>query len=293
MHESRRFSERRNAHLVVETPAKVNLYLRVAGRRPDGYHDLETLMCPVGIHDRIVIRKAESGIRVECGHPDVPGGRDNIAHRAAESFFGLSGLNGGVHIDIEKNIPVGAGMGGGSSDAAGVLCGLNRLFGDPLEREVLHGAGLALGADVPFFVDCVPAWATGVGDVLEPVAGLYPHHLVVVYPGVVVNTGSVYKKFNLALTRCQKIHRLPEFNGEPSLVEELLCNDLETVTLHDFPPIARARKALVDAGARGALMSGSGSAVFGLFRSRPEAREAMDRLDADSGWRAYAAPLVV
>jgi 4-diphosphocytidyl-2-C-methyl-D-erythritol kinase len=285
----------RAARLV--SPAKVNLFLKVTGKREDGYHNLQSLMCPLSLHDTVRLSLSGGDIRVRCGYPGVPEDGGNLVCRAARLFYQRLGADGGADIEIEKRIPPGAGLGGGSSNAAAVLLGLNRMLGEPFQLETLMEMGAGLGADVPFFILGRPALAEGIGEILTPVEGLYPHHIIVIYPGVAVNTGSVYKKLNLTLTRFIKIHSLPEFKGEPSITEALPTNDLEAAAVPDFPVIAAAKRALVDSGARVALMSGSGSSVFGLFRTEAEAEAARKALPECQGfspdWTVFMARLLV
>ncbi|ABA89246.1 4-diphosphocytidyl-2-C-methyl-D-erythritol kinase [Syntrophotalea carbinolica DSM 2380] len=268
-------------------PAKINICLHVLGRREDGYHELAMLMQRVSLYDRISLSFIEGNdIRVQCDGLTLPLGQKNIAARAAQALFDRAGIRRGLDIVIEKNIPVAAGLGGGSSDAATVLMGLNDMLGLGLSATQLMQEGVKLGADVPFFIYKHPAWATGIGDKLQEVEGLPPVWYVLVNPGLEVSTAWVYQ--NLRLTSARDNLRIPRFSGTVDEVVELLHNDLETVTVERFPLIGEIKQQLLGLGARGALMSGSGSTVFGVFSDGDTARAAAENLSSRSGWRAFA-----
>ncbi|MBI9077232.1 MAG: 4-(cytidine 5'-diphospho)-2-C-methyl-D-erythritol kinase [Desulfatibacillum sp.] len=276
------------------SPAKVNLTLRICGKRPDGYHEIESLMCPISLWDTVTLEPGGQGVRVRCNTPGIPQDETNLAHRAATLFFQEFGPGPGLLITLDKKIPAGAGLGGGSSNAASVLQGLNTLLGEPFSLENLAAMGARIGSDVPFFVYGRPAWITGTGEGIDLVTGLYPHHIVVVFPAIEASTARVYKKCNLALTRCKKIHRVPVLTGDQSYIEGLLCNDLERPALEEYPGIDDARKALLQTEAKGVLMSGSGSSVFGLFREHAGAREtrlSLERQHPD--WQVFSCQLIV
>jgi 4-diphosphocytidyl-2-C-methyl-D-erythritol kinase len=264
--------------LELRAPAKINLFLAVTGKRADGYHDLFTLMCAISLFDRLTLRFGGRGIRVFCDHPAVPEDDANLAHCAASRFLDRLGASPGVTIRIDKQIPVAAGLGGGSSDAAAVLAGLNQVFGQPFGPEILQGMALTIGADVPFFLKAEPALATGIGERLQPVAPLVPYHVLTVCPDLSVPTAEVYKNLNLGLTKCEK--KLKKLHLKTERFDALcfLCNDLETVTIVNFPQINEIKKALLGLGANGALMSGSGPTVFGLFADAGKAARAFGTL---------------
>lgn len=268
-------------------PAKINPSLHVLGRRDDGYHDLAMLMQAVTLFDRVTLAVSSgNAIRVACPGVELPDGMDNIAARAAHALMVKAGRFYDVTIEIDKQIPVAAGLGGGSSDAAAVLLGLNELCGFGFSREELMAVGSDLGADVPFFVYGQTAWATGIGDRLEPVGVMPSTWYVLVNPGVAVSTAWVYG--NLALTTHGHMNKLRRF---PKTVEEmvhLLHNDLESVTMKHYPVLAEVKARLEGCGALGTLMSGSGPTVFGLFLDEETARAAVEKLTEQPEWRAYA-----
>lgn len=281
--------------LKLPAPAKINLFLAVTGQRPDGYHDLISLMCAVKLHDTLSLSVTPGGnqIQVVCSHPDVPENEVNLAWRAATLFMTSLKRRDTVTIAIEKRIPVAAGLGGGSSDAASVLLGLNRLYQMPFTIKALMAMGLTIGADVPFFVYGKPSVATGIGEKLEPVIELCPFPVLLVCPRISVSTRAVYKKLNLGLTKCEiKINNFV-FGGRNFEVPYHLCNDLETVSALEYPVIQKAKQSLLSKGAKGALMSGSGPAVFGLFSDAAVARCAYRSLADIRDWDVHFTELSV
>jgi len=285
----------------IQAHAKINLYLEITGKRPDGYHELVTLMCPIGLCDILEVSFETSDIRVTCNHPDVPEGPDNIAHAAAAGFFEAANLPGsGVSIRIRKNIPVGAGLGGGSSNAAAVLRSLNDRFDRPLSPAKLHEIAVSTGADVPFFLLETPALATGIGDILEPVSHLHSHPLVLIYPGQPLATRDVYKNLKLGLTKSEKIPKKSIFRPDRDTnVERFLFNALEPPAFELCPPAETAKARLIETGAAGALLSGSGSTVFGIYKDEKTASEAFHRLSnkpgksREPGWRVFYTRMLV
>ncbi len=282
----------------IQAPAKVNLFLQVVGKRADGYHELRSLMCAVGIYDTLVLTIGGNKHEIFCREGGVPGDASNLAMKAAMRFNQALAQETDtspeyISIHLTKRIPVGAGLGGGSSDAAAVIKALNRYYGEPLNRGRLHALALELGADVPFFIDCRPALATGVGEVLQPWSPLPPYSVVVVYPGLVLATAEVFKNLNLRLTKCEKQLRYHPFKYGEFDTDRHLCNDLEQVAMDRFPIIQEVKQRLLNQGALGALMTGSGSAVFGLFRESETARQAAAALMQRPQWQVFATELLV
>lgn len=267
-------------------PAKINLCLHVLGRCSNGYHDLCMLMQKVGLYDEVWVGlRSEFGVRVECDGVLLEKGEKNIALHAAEALLShaanTSGTAPGVDIRIVKHIPVAAGLGGGSSDAATVLMALNKLLDFNVNHKELARLALKIGADVPFFLGPSPAWAEGIGEVLTPLQQKLPEcHYALVNPGVALSTAQVYRKVR-RYTRCpDRGKRI----GDVGELVSLLHNDLELPALQLAPEIDRIKKHLLENGASGALMSGSGSTVFGVFESHADAKRIAQCLRQAFGW---------
>lgn len=263
--------------LELRAPAKVNLFLEVVGKRSDGYHELRMFMAPVSLFDDLVLERLEEPGRVEVavvGDADgaVEGGERNLCHRAARFYLDRSGARGGVRVTLRKRIPVGAGLGGGSSDAAAAILGLERLFGAPLTAESRRAAAFCVGADVPFFFARTAAWIGGVGEAVEPAPAFAPLWLVLAHPGVFLSTAAVFSRFTMGLTTPRQPPTIPSFRFEGFL--QGLRNDLEPAARSLEPAVGEVLEALAGVGAPGVLMSGSGSAAFGLFPDEGSAREA-------------------
>lgn len=274
-------------------PAKVNLWLRVLGRRRDGFHEIDTLFQAVDLCDEVeVSRSPEAGIGLAVEGTELGPPRQNLAYRAACGFLDAVGPNvgaAGIRIRLGKRIPAGAGLGGGSSDAAAVLRCLSALWGHPLPHAALSEVGASLGSDVAFFLGAGPlARGRGRGEVLEALPSLPETHLVLVLPPVHVATGTAYG----ALARHRAEHG-DEVRGVPADVppgwESLAVaavNDFELVVPTAHPSVEASLDALRSAGARPALLSGSGSACFGVCPSADRARDMADGLTAALGWPA-------
>jgi 4-diphosphocytidyl-2-C-methyl-D-erythritol kinase len=264
---------------IIQAPAKLNIRLKITGKRPDGYHELVSIMVPVSLLDVIEIRKKKApGIDLSIIGLPLPLDENNLVTRAAQSFFRGTGLQEGLSVKIAKNIPVAAGLGGGSSDAAATLLLLNELYSTPLSERDLRGLALQLGADVPFFLLCEPCLATGIGEILEPL-GKWPElWYVIVSPQLPVSTAWVYQNYRMKLTREEYPFIKKQLKRDSLPVSQILENDLESVTSEKFPIIRTIKKLLMENGAEGALMSGSGSSVFGVFSSLEKAQFARDRL---------------
>ena len=277
-------------------PAKINLFLEVLGRRQDGYHELRTLMCCISLCDKLSLTLGGTADRIYCDHPNVPSDDSNLALKAAKLFNHYLLENTEIKpqkvtIQLTKQIPSGAGLGGGSSDAAAVLVHLNNLYNQPFTVSRMQGMALKIGADVPFFIEQRPALACGIGEQLEPFSGISPWAVVVVYPGFAISTAQVFENLNLGLTNCKKKLSYPLFNQGKFDPTRHLYNDLEIVVARRFPIIEQVKKELLNQGAMGSLMTGSGSAVFGLFADTSAAHSAANQLNSRSDWQAYATKL--
>lgn len=258
------------------SPAKINLFLHITGKRIDGYHDLYTLMTCLDFGDILEFDFTGSCVSVSCDDPHVPEDGENLVHRAATLFFDeLSRkqpswkAKPGVRVAIYKKIPVGAGLGGGSSNAATTLMTLNRHFNFLFTPGELMAMGLLLGADVPFFIHGGPAFARGVGEKLMACEPLLPYHVVVFFPGFSASTPMVYQNVNLALTKQKKTNNNALLNnGEKGRlldVKGLLYNDLEEAACRVYPDMKKVREMMTGFLPDGLLMTGSGSSFFALF----------------------------
>ena len=269
--------------LTLSAPAKINYLLDVIGKRSDGYHDLRMIMQRVNLCDEIKLTLTNTpGINVICNSNGAPNGPKNIAWKAARALLDIAESANGVNIYIKKKIPVAAGLGGGSSDAATVLMGLNELLKLSLTDQQLMETGRKLGADVPFFIFKKSALAEGIGEKLTHLPEMPKCWIVLINPGVHVSTAWVYR--SLQLTNKSELNRLPEFFKSVEDIVEILSNDLESVTMQAFQVIAKIKERLMDLGALGSMMSGSGPTVFGVFKSFDTAEIARLEATKDTNW---------
>jgi len=271
-----------------DSPAKLNLYLRVLRKRPDGYHDILSLMQRISLSDEMTFSHRGGGIVLKCPGTALPEDEGNIIHRAASAFLNRIAASTAVEITLLKRIPVAAGLGGGSSNAATTLVTLNEMFENPLSRPELMTMGAGLGADVPFFIHEETAWASGIGDRLSAAPPLPPFWYVLVNPGFEVSTKWVYQGLNLGLTNEAINYSIPRFYTQEELIRGLL-NDLENVTIGRYPVLNRIKNLLLESGAGGALMSGSGPTVFGVFTDERSARSAEALLTRAGRWSVFRA----
>jgi 4-diphosphocytidyl-2-C-methyl-D-erythritol kinase len=292
-------------------PAKVNLGLRITGRRADGYHLLDSLFVPIDLVDEVdvTLLDAASGprvtLRLESEVEGVPEGGANLASRAAKAFLAAAGGPERVALRLRKRVPAAAGLGGGSSDAGAVLRGLASLLPGAVAPGRLAALALGLGADVPFFLDPRPARVRGIGEIIEPLGpdrALPPFALLLAHPGVPLATAEVYRAFDAiaptapsALTGSGAASTMPPpfgFAGQgAAAIARLLENDLEPAAIRLCPPVARLREQLRTLGAFGVGMSGSGPTVFGVFEDADAAHEAAGSLVlAKPAWCRVASP---
>ena len=274
----------------LESPAKINLRLEILGKREDGYHELRTVFQKISLHDTLYFSlREERGISIKADHPDLPTGEDNLVHKAVLSMIRESDYQGGVEVQIEKRIPLGAGLGGGSSNAATALQALNRLLEAKRSRKELMEIGLRIGADVPFFFLKKAAIGLGIGERLEEIE-LPSLWFVLIYPNFQVSAGWAYQNFVLTKTRFDI-----NLQGVPRTPEEIcriLRNDLEQVVSRKYPEIKIMKKLLLGAGALGALMTGSGPTVFGVYTEEQGAVEASRKVNnavRGKGWLVITA----
>lgn len=294
--------------LKIKAPAKINLGLKVNGLRPDGYHEIETTMQMVGLFDELSFERIDKGIEILVQGEDITSGEENMVYKAFRLLSKYARKRGmhrmmhtmGAKIRLIKNIPLSAGLGGGSSDGAATLIGLNRLWGLGIDREGLMQLSFRLGSDVPFFLFGPSAMARGRGEILTPVKPLNAWVLLI-NPNIPVSTSWVYKNYDRIIARqgCPVHHGRYDFLTLPDIASsksKLLTkrkdsiklprpkknmnryiNDLERVTLSKYPVVDQIKRELIDSGARISLMSGSGPTVFGIFSEKRSAEEASKR----------------
>lgn len=277
--------------LVFKTPAKINLGLFILGKRPDGYHDLETLFQMVSLYDTVELETLKDGIDLVCDNPNVPTDESNLMIRAArllqEAAPQKTGL--GCRMVLTKRIPMGAGLAGGSGNAAGVLMGLNRLWDLKLKLDELSAIAARLGSDIPFFLSSPSALGEGRGERLTPLQPAKKFKVILVFPGISMATAEVYQALNFDLTKNSKnINILREFFSQSNIagLGAHLHNDLEPVVIKRLPVIASIKKKLDSLDADGTLLSGSGSAVFGIFGDSQKAQEAYERC-CEEDWDTF------
>jgi 4-diphosphocytidyl-2-C-methyl-D-erythritol kinase len=267
--------------------AKINLRLDILRKRADGYHDIRTVFQKVSLRDELEIAISKRGIKVTCDNPKVPANEDNLAYRAAQAMFNRYKVKNGVSIVIKKTIPVAAGLGGGSSNAASTLLGINQLFGLGVSKTELMQIGKDIGADVPFFIFGETALATGIGDVLEIIEMTPELWLLLITPAIPISTAWAYGSLRMRLTYKRINTTIPNRINHLSEIITLLSNDLEKVAIPRYPIIQKIKDELINKGAKGSLMSGSGSTVFGIFKSEDEAKEAYTQLKTHSDWQIH------
>jgi len=285
-----------------QSPCKVNLLLNILGKRRDGYHELETVLQPVRVFDRISFQRAGQGVQLSCSAPGLPTDARNLVYRAAAMFLEAARVRDGVRLELQKNIPLAAGLAGGSGNAATTLLGLNELFGGPLAPEQLQRLAAALGCDVPFFLQDKPALATGRGEriqPLEPFPALKGAAFVLVNPGFGISTAWAY----------EHLARFPEaLNGRPGRAQQLISllqsadlvaagagfyNSLEAPALEKYPLLALFQDFLRANGAAAALMSGSGPTTFAVVEGLEAASALADKLKAGYGAANWVAVVPV
>lgn len=261
--------------------AKINIALDVVGKRHDGYHLLNMIMQNIDVYDEISIQKSDSGINIKCNRPFVPIDERNLAFKAAKLFLDTYGIDSGVFIEIKKNIPVSAGLAGGSTDCAAVLKILNKLFKINASEEELMELGVKLGADVPYCIKGGTALCKGIGEIITELKPFKNHILILVKPPFAVSTKDVYKQFDISKA---KIHpqtdKLIQLMKQEDLlgVSENMKNLLENVTLRKYREISDIKWSMKRFGALGAMMSGSGPSVFGFFDDMIKAQICYDEM---------------
>lgn len=260
----------------VAAPAKINLFLEVLGKRPDGYHEIETVMQEISLFDYIYIENYDKDIEFTCSNPRLTPGEDNLVLKAVRLLQKESGIFRGVKIHLDKRIPIGAGLGGGSSDAVATLVGLNKLWQIGYDEKKLMSLAGKLGSDTPFFVMGNTALCKGRGEVVAPYFLKVKYNYIVIYPKFEVSTKMVYNNFKISLTRNLKdvsffLQLLS--SGNPEKLGSCLHNRLEEVVFRLYPDLEKIKKTLATFNFCGVLLSGSGSALYGLCKEKNNTRE--------------------
>lgn len=267
--------------IIVKARAKINLSLDILGKREDGYHNVKMLMQTVELHDSVLISKRDEGIKVKCNLQYVPTDNRNVVYKAAAFMIEEYKINSGIYINLRKNIPVSAGLGGGSADAAAVLEGINLLFELNLSKEQLMNIGSRFGSDIPYCLIGGTALAEGIGEKLTMLPSLPKSTVLICKPSTHISTSYVYSNFDLSKVRQ---HPDTEFlikaikEGDVKTLAGNMKNVLETVTAVERPIINDIKNVLIGNGAQGTVMSGSGTCVFGFFENRYKALQAANKL---------------
>ena len=280
------------------SPCKVNLLLNILGRRADGFHELETVLQPVNVCDTLTFARGGAGVQLSCSEANLPVGAQNLVYRAATAFLEAAKISDGIRIHLEKRIPLAAGLGGGSGNAATTLLALNELFGQPLGPAKLNELAASLGSDVPFFLQDKPALAVGRGEQIQPLApfrALCDKAFLLIHPGFGVSTAWAY----------QALARFPgALNGQPGRARELISslqagdwpagpngfyNSLEAPVLEKYPLLALFQEFLRNNGALAALMSGSGSTTFAITKNVSAAESLIEKFKVQFGQTCWTA----
>ncbi len=278
---------------------KINLLLNILGKRPDGFHELESVMHPVPLHDALQLEPLDRpGIELTCSDPLLPVDSRNLVYKAALAYLRVSGVEAGVRIHLEKRLPLAAGLGGGSSNAAATLLSMNELFGGRVPLSQLEREAASLGSDVPFFLQPGPALVTGRGEQVAPLESfpaLKGAFVLLIHPGFGVSTAWAYRELARFPDAVRgRSGRAAEFvaalqGGSLEAAASLLYNSLEAPVLRKYPVLKLYQEYLRANGAAGVLMSGSGSTTFGLFRTEGEAKEAVTGFPRQFGDRCWTA----
>lgn len=275
----------------IKSPAKINIGLKVVGKRADGYHDIETIFQMLDLCDDIVLTESGGAITLFSDNRDIPIDERNLAYKAAKLLKDRRGIDKGVRIEVYKRIPVSAGLGGGSSNAAAALLGLNYIWDLGLSKDALLPMAKTIGADVPFFLSYPRALGTGRGDELQTMSGKSKFYVILLNPQLHISTEWVYRNLKMELTKNKNDIKIIKFMLERDEIEKaasLMFNDLESVVTAKYGIITVMKEALLSAGAAGASMSGSGSTMFGIFKDYPSAKKACESLKSEK-WTLFLA----
>ena len=268
--------------LILQAAAKINLYLDILGRRSDDYHEIESIIQSVGLYDKIILRPKRRGIKITCTHPQVPLDEENTCYRAAQILLRVLGMRQGLEIEIQKNIPIGSGLGGASADAAAILIGMRKLFQIDIPFSDLSKLALEVGSDVPFCLLGGTALVRGRGEKIIPLPLLKNGWFILVDPGISISTRWVYSRLEGKLTKkrlnIKLIKESLKEEGMRGINKFPLYNKLEEVVIERFPTLRDIKAKLIEAGATGALMTGSGSTIFAVAEGEKRAKSILGKL---------------
>ncbi len=267
--------------MIYKSPAKINLSLDVVSKRCDGYHELKMIMQTVSLYDEINIEK-DDNISIDCNKKNIPLNKKNLAWKAADAFFEYTSIKGGCKIFINKNIPDGAGLGGGSSNAATVLLALNELYNTNLTDDELINIGVKIGADVPFFILKGTCLAEGIGEKLTKIENNTNPYVLIYKPQFSISTKWAYENLKLDRKPVYNINKIIENLKDKNYNYNDIFNYLEDVSISKYPEINNIKNKMKNLGATASLMSGSGSSVFGIFDDEIAAKKAFENFEKNS-----------
>ena len=280
----------------LKAPAKVNLFLEILGKRDDGYHEIETIMQEIDLADSLQFEETQEGVTLECNDKNIPANQDNLVCKAANLILEECGIKKGVLINLEKNIPVGAGLGGGSSDAATTLKALNSLWKVGLNNEELMGFAAKLGSDIPFFINGKTALCRGRGELITPVEVRNRMDYIILFPRVHISTETIYKNLKIDLTKKRKdvsffLDALKY--SEVAGISKLLFNRLEEIIFATYPDLLQVKSTLESFDFCGLSISGSGSAFFGLCNDKHQAEVIKSKIELSGMGNVFVATNVI
>ena len=280
----------------LKAPAKVNLFLEILGKRDDGFHEIETIMQEIDLADSLQFEETQEGVTLECNDKNIPANQDNLVCKAANLILEECGIRKGVIINLEKNIPVGAGLGGGSSDAATTLKALNSLWKVGLNNEELMEFAAKLGSDIPFFINGKTALCRGRGELITPVEVRNRMDYIILFPRVHISTETIYKNLKIDLTKKRKdvsffLDALKY--SEAASISKLLFNRLEEIIFATYPDLLQVKSTLESFDFCGLSISGSGSAFFGLCNDRHQAEVIKSKIELSGMGNVFVATNVI
>ncbi len=275
--------------VTILAPAKINLFLQILGKRPDGFHEIYSLMQAIDLYDSVTVSKTTSGITLTCSESHIPADSTNLTWRAAKLMFDKTGISGGVDINLIKRIPVGAGLGGGSSDAAAVMKAFNQLFELELPLAQLAEWSAELGSDIPFFFSSGSAMVSGRGEIVAPEDLFLGYFVLLIVPDYAISTKDAYQGLRIFLTNfsTKADINLKNLGADYFKTLDRVGNDFQAMVVQQHPEMEDCMEVLRRGGAGYVALSGSGSAFYGLFERQPDS-ELMTTVSSRFGWQVYS-----